>query len=138
MRTVPRLSALLLGMLALAACAMVVRPAEQLDKSFRDYSQRLRWHDYPGVAGYLAPEHREEFQERFADFDDLKVVDVSLESVDYRELEKRATTVATVEYYLLPSLAVKKARLRQDWVYEGGDRYHPGDWRLADPFPPFP
>jgi hypothetical protein len=133
-----RLAAALALILTLAACAALVPPQKQLDDAFRDYSQRLRWRDYAGVAAYLPPEHRPAFLDHFADLDDLNIVDVTLETVDYREGEARATTSASVEYYLLPSLAVKKTRLRQEWLYEGGDRYHVGTWRLADPFPVFP
>lgn len=133
-----RLAAALALLLSLAACAALIAPQKQLDKAFSDYSQRLRWRDYVGVATYLPPEHRAAFLDHFTGLDDLNIVDVTLEAIDYREGEARATTSASVEYYLLPSLAVKKTRLRQEWLYEGGDRYHVGIWRLADPFPVFP
>jgi hypothetical protein len=50
----------------------------------------------------------------------------------------RAHTTLALEYYLVPSITIKKVRLRQEWGYQGGDRYHPGTWMLAGPFPPFP
>jgi len=133
-----RLATALALLLALCACAALVPPQKQLDDAFRDYSQRLRWRDYTGVAAYLPPEHRAEFLDHFSGLDDLNIVDVTLDAVDYRQGDTQAFTSATVEYYLLPSLAVKKTRLRQEWLYEGGDRYRVGDWRLAEPFPVFP
>jgi len=47
-------------------------------------------------------------------------------------------TVSVIEYYLLPSTAVRTHRLHQEWEYVGGDRFQPGLWRIITPFTEFP
>lgn len=133
-----RLPVAVLGLLLLTACGLAARPRQELTTAFQDYTQRLRWKDYAGAAAYLPEEHRESFRQRFDALADLNIVDVRIDSVDFREAENRATTVTVVEYYMLPSLVVKKSRLSQEWVYEGADRYHVGTWHLTGAFPPFP
>jgi len=131
-------TAVFLTCFLLLACGLAVQPRNEFQSVFRDYSERLRWRDYKGVASYLDEAERGAFMDRFADLDDLNIVDVQLESADFQEQDQRVVTTTNVEYYLLPSMTVKKLRLRQQWVYQGADRYHPGVWRLDGPFPPFP
>jgi len=133
-----RWSALLLLVLLLGACGLVVRPREDFGPVSRDYVERLRWRDYQAVAAYLPEADREDFLQRFSSFDDLHIVDVQMEAADFGDDGRQVRSTVAVEYYLIPSITVKKARLHQKWRYEGGDRYHPGVWRLVEPFPPFP
>jgi len=122
----------------LAGCGMVVRPQQEFQSASKDYVQRLRWSDYQGVAAYLPDADRAEFLDRFAALEGLHFVDVQLASVNFADEGRRADTSLALEFYLLPSITVKRLRLRQEWLYQGGDRYHPGRWQLAGPFPPFP
>jgi len=131
-------TAVLLVCLLLLACGLAARPRKEFQSVFRDYSERLRWRDYKAVAIYFGEAERRDFLDRFSALDGLNIVDVQLESADFGEQDNRVVTTTRVEYYLLPSLTVKKQRLRQEWVYQGADRYHPGTWRLDGPFPPFP
>lgn len=135
--TVARGLLILTAAVLLLSCGMVVRPAKEFSDASQDFMARLRWKDYNGAAGHLTEEHRSDFLERFSQAGDLNIVDVHLESVDFSG-ENRAETWTVLEYYLLPSAAVKTFRLRQEWSYEGGDRYRPGVWRIITPFPPFP
>lgn len=128
----------LLTTLLLAGCGLAARPQMEFQPAFKDYAERLRWRDYQQVAAYLPEADREEFLQRFTALDDLHVVDVQLESADFSEEGRRAHTTLALEYYLIPSITLKKVRLRQEWNYEGEDRYHSGTWKLAGPFPPFP
>jgi hypothetical protein len=136
--TFSRLPAVLAVLLLLAACGLTALPGQELEAAIRHYSQQLRWQDYPGVATYLAEEHRDDFLQRYASLEDLRIVDVRLESAGYREGERRGTSTIVIEYYQLPSLSVRKFRLHQQWAYQGGDRYHPGSWRIVSPFPDLP
>jgi hypothetical protein len=133
-----RWSAVLLVTLLLVGCGLAVQPQKEFQPAFKDYIERLRWRDYPQVAAYLPEADREEFLRRFSALADLHIVDVQLESVAFREEGGRASTTIALEYYLIPSITVKKVRLHQEWSYQGGDRYHAGSWKLAGPFPPFP
>lgn len=122
----------------LLSCGMMARPGQEFAAAGRDYALRLRWMDFSAAAAYLSEEHREDFLNRFKSLPDLHVVDARLESVDYRQEERRGETTTVLEYYLLPSATVKAFRLRQEWVYAGDDRYHAGTWRITTPFPAFP
>lgn len=133
-----RWSAIFLTTLLLVGCGLAAKPEKEFQPVFKDYSERLRWRDHQQVAAYLPEDARQEYMERFSGLDDLHIVDVRLESVDFSEEGQRAHTTLAVEYYLIPSITVKKSRLLQEWSYEGGDRYHPGAWKLVGPFPPFP
>ncbi|HEY7744847.1 MAG TPA: hypothetical protein VIA07_00825, partial [Desulfuromonadales bacterium] len=133
-----RWSVVLLMGLLLVGCGLAARPQQDFLPVFKDYVERLRWRDHQEVAAYLPEADREDFLQRFTALDELHIVDVQVESVDFNEEGRRAHTTIALEYYLIPSITVKKARLRQEWQYQGGDRYHPGTWKLAGPFPPFP
>lgn len=133
-----RCSAVFLTTLLLVGCGLAAKPEKEFQPVFKDYAERLRWRDYPNAAAYLSEDARQEFIQRFSGLDDLHIVDVRLESVDFRDEGQRALTTLVIEYYLMPSIMVKKSRLSQEWSYQGGNRYHPGSWRLVDPFPPFP
>jgi hypothetical protein len=133
-----RWSAVILTMLLLVGCGLAAQPEKEFQPVFKDYTERLRWRDYQQVAAYLPEEDRQEFMQRFSEFDTLHIVDVQLESVDFSDEGQRADTTLALEYYLIPSITVKKVRLRQEWSYEGGDRYRSGAWKLVGPFPPFP
>lgn len=124
--------------LLLVSCSIVVRPGKKLDEVCRDYAQRLRWMDFVAASHYLDEPHREGFLRQFQALEGLHMVDVRIESIDYRPEENRAETSLVIEYYLLPSATVKTYRLRQQWRYEGGDRYHFGTWQITSPFPDFP
>jgi len=133
-----RCSAGFVLLLLLAGCGLSAQPKKELSSAFKDYAERLRWRDYPYVAEYLQPEHRQEFLQRFSALEGLQVVDARLEAIDFSEADTRARTSLALEYYLLPSITVKKALLHQNWVYQGADSYHAGVWRIEGPFPPFP
>jgi len=131
-------TAVFLTCFLLLACGLAAQPRKEFQSVFRDYAERLRWRDYKGVARYLDEAERGAFLNRFGSLDDLNIIDVQLDSADFAESGHRVVTTTNVEYYLLPSLTVKKLRLRQQWVYQGADRYHPGTWRIEGAFPAFP
>lgn len=133
-----RWPALLLTTLLLVGCGLAARPQMEFQPTFKDYAERLRWRDYQQVAAYLPEGNRDAFLRRFAALDDLHIVDVRLESATFSEEGRRVQTTLALEYYLIPSITLKKTRLHQQWHYQGEDRYHSGTWKLAGPFPPFP
>ena len=130
--------AALMSAFLLLSCGMMVRPGQEFETASRDYVQRLRWMDHAGASRHHSEEHREDFRQRFGELKDLHIVDVRLESVDLREEVGRAETSIVLEYYLLPSATVRQLRLEQEWSYQGGDRYHPGVWRIISPFSGIP
>ena len=125
-------------MTMLSACGAMVSPEGEFSSVLRDYTMRLRWKDFPGAAGHFEPGLRTDFLQQVGGNDDLNVVDVVLESFDFSDGEHRAQTVILLEYYVLPSATVQRFRLRQQWEYQGADRYHAGVWRIVSPFPQFP
>ncbi len=119
-------------------CGALVLPGRELPLTSTDFHQRLRWQDYQGAARHLTDKHRPEFLSHFKSREDLHIVDVRLDTMEYVDGATTAVTETVLEYYQLPSVTVKKHRFRQQWEYQGGDRYHPGTWRIISPFPVFP
>jgi len=124
--------------LLLVSCSVVVRPGKKLEEVARDYAQRLRWMDFVAASRYLDESYRQDFLQQFQALKGLHMVDVRIESIDYRPEKNGAETSLVLEYYQLPSATVRSYRLHQQWSYEGGDRYHFGTWQIATPFPAFP
>jgi hypothetical protein len=122
----------------MAGCAFLVRPGEGFEKASHDFAQRLRWQDYNGAGRYLTGQNREAFLKRFAALTDLHIVDVTVERAELGPEPDRGTTWMVLEYYLLPSPAVKKFHLQLHWVRLGGGEIHPGTWRITSAFPDFP
>jgi hypothetical protein len=118
-------------LLLLAACAASSRPQEQFQTVSFDYLQRLRWHDYHGVARHLAVEHREDFLDRFLYRSDLRFTDVRLDHVEVGPEKDRIVTHVVLEYYLLPSATVKTLPLRQEWLHDPK-----AGWQMVTPLPP--
>jgi hypothetical protein len=120
---------------ACAALAPVPRPFETVQ---RDYAERVRWRDFSGAARYMQSELGEDFRRHFAALTDLNITGVRLDSAEYAADGKRVHTWNTIEYFLLPSTAVKTFPFEQTWEVVGGDRWHAGTWQIVTPFPPFP
>lgn len=123
--------------LPLLACAALVSPADRHGPASDDFTRRLRWLDVGGAAQHLDAQVRESFQERFSG-EDLRVVEFSLERVEFSDEDRRADAWYLLEYNLLPSSTVRRERFRLEWEYQEEGRMTPGIWRIVSPFPPLP
>ena len=120
-----------------AACASLPKAGETFPDATHDFTTRLRWGDYSGVAHYLTPENRAAFLAEFNDEQDLNIVDVRLDSVEQDNDDKQAKTCLTVEYYRLPSTIIKTSRFCLDWTYLGINSGAPGGWQILSRIPSF-
>lgn len=118
----------------LASCYKTLDTRGRLVSSVRDFSERVRWKDANGAAGYFKKEHREAFIDLFDDRDDLHIVGVSVDRLQVDEPGLAFVRLA-LEYYELPSVTVKKIRLKQQWVLEQVKKGFPSEWKIATPFP---
>ncbi len=133
-----RVYPMLLMVVLLSSCGLAARPGETMLEARDDFAQRLRWQDCNGAGRYLAPEHKEAFLETCHANEDLHFVGVQAQSVNLSEDQAKADTVTLLEYYRLPSVVVKKYRLRQEWVYQQSDVMKEGFWQIVSPFPELP
>ena len=133
-----RVYAMLLVVVLLSSCSWAVRPGESLLDARDDFAQRLRWQDCSGAGRYLAPEQKAAFLESCQTDQDLRFVGVESQSVDLSDDQRRADTVTQLEYYRLPSVVVKKYRLRQEWSYRESEGMKQGVWEVTSPFPELP
>lgn len=133
-----RVYSILLMVVLLSSCGLAARPGETMLESRDDFIQRLRWQDCNGAGRYLAAEHKEAFLERCQADEDLHFVGVQPQSVALSDDQRQADTVTLLEYYRLPSVVVKKYRLRQEWAYRQGEGMKQGFWQIVDPFPELP
>lgn len=128
----------LLVTVLLASCGVLIRPAETFVSSQEDFSNRLRWRDCSGAGRYLAAEHKSEFLEFCLSDDDLHFLSVESQGTTLAVDQRSAETLTLVEYYRLPSMVVKKYRLKQQWVYHQPDHNKSGTWEITSPFPLLP
>ncbi len=133
-----RLYSMLLMVVLLSSCGWAARPGETMLDARDDFIERLRWQDCNGAGRYLAPEHKEVYLESCQANEDLRFVGVEPQSVDLSDDQRKADTVTLLEYYRLPSVVVKKHRLRQEWVYQQGEGMKQGVWKVVSPFPELP
>ncbi len=133
-----RVFSMLLVVVLLSSCGWAARPGETLLDARDDFTQRLRWQDCNGAGRYLAPEQQEAFLENCQVDEDLRFVNVEAQSVELSDDKRQADTVTLLEYYRLPSVVVKKYRLKQEWVYQQGEGMKQGVWKVVSPFPELP
>ena len=140
MRVVTRLGRLLLAAAMLVSCSMpMMEKGNQLEVSVRDYLQRLRWKDFYGAAVFMKEEYREDFLTRMKGIEGLHLVNVTLIHMEPGNKQDEYQTVATIEYYILPSLVLKEKELRQNWVIFKADSWGSmAAWMIDSPFPEFP
>lgn len=131
----------LLLLILLAGCNpmhLLDPPSKQGQNAIDDFIFALRWQQYPAAAALLANEHQEAFLASFQDLNGLDIVDVELETVHMKDEGRRAETTIRMEYYLLPSAAVKTFRFKQTWALVQGMDMEKQEYRAVTPFPPFP
>ncbi len=133
-----RVFSMLLMVVLLSSCSLAVRPEKTMLDARDDFAQRLRWQDCNGAGRYLMPEQREAYLESCQADEDLHFVGVEAQSVNLSDDKTQADTVILLEYYRLPSMVVKKYRLKQEWVYQLGEGMKQGVWKVVSPFPELP
>jgi len=138
MRPVLYLFPLLLPCLLLAACGTLSSPRAEFREAEQGFVRSLRWGDYQQASHFLEGPYAERFRERFASLEDLRITGVQADSQATGGDPRRMETRLAIDYYQLPSLTLQGRRLSVKWLYQGGDRWHPGQWRLVGPFPSFP
>ncbi|NLV23569.1 MAG: hypothetical protein GXY54_02145 [Deltaproteobacteria bacterium] len=140
MSVVTRIGLALAAVGVLVACSMpMMEKGNQLEVSVREYLQRLRWKDYYGAAAFMKEEHREDFLKRIKAVDGLNLVNVTLVHMERGANQEEFQTVVVIEYYILPSLALKEKELRQKWVIVRPESWGSmAAWMIDSPFPGFP
>lgn len=128
-----------LAAVLLVSCGMTVRsPKDTFLTARDDFSKRLRWQDCNGASRYLVAEQKMDYLESCQGTEDLRLVHVEAQASVLAEDNRSAETVILLEYYRLPSVVVKKHRLRQQWKYRQDDPNKSGSWEITSPFPELP
>ena len=134
------LSALLL--VNLTACALgdlVSSPSEQGQEALDNFVRALRVGEYATASSYLVPENRQAFLDIFEPLKkDLTIIDIQVEQIALAEEGRRADVTLEMEYYLLPSAAVKTFRFDQTWTYFDDGKQETPFYLIETPFPAFP
>jgi hypothetical protein len=126
---------LLLLVLWTAACspALTSKPADSFGDSHKEFAMRLAWQDYGSAASFLDSEYRPDFQDKFPERGDIRILEIRPEQVEFEgELQARAVSWASIDYYRLPSNTLKSMKVRLEWEYQGKD------WKIVSPFPDLP
>ncbi len=137
-RSVVRFVAVWFTTLSLLACATVMRPVEFFPASNEDFSRRLRWLDYQGAAQHMDETVRDDFLDRFAGNEDLRVINFDIDRIEFRDDGRQVIVWHMLEYYMLPSATVKKERIRIEWEFHEEHKLLPGSWLISTEFPQLP
>jgi hypothetical protein len=131
---------LLLG--GLSACALdslVKNPADRGQEALNMYIRALRLEEFSTAASHMTLENRQAFLDTFGPLEkDLTISDVQIKEIVVTEDGKRADVVLEMEYFLLPSAAVKTFRFEQTWLYFDAENKDAAYYQITTPFPPFP
>ena len=127
-----------LAALLLVACSPMVKPPDLFPLEDDDFLLRMRWLDFQGAAQHMAEADRPAFLERFANNDDLRVVDFEVDRVDFQDDGRRAEVWYVLEYYRLPSATVKKERFQLEWEFREVEKLSAGTWLITTEFPQLP
>jgi hypothetical protein len=122
----------------LCACSTLknISIESDFEKSSREYSQLVRWHELESAeATYVTPSLREEYQKRVTAAADVKVTDYRVKVMECDPVKGEATAKLEVDYYRPPSIRVLTVEDVQKWHYEddNGTRV----WRLKTLLPEF-
>ncbi len=128
----------LLGCLLLAGCAGSMQMGPSLEEVTQGFSEAMRWGDFPNAAVFIDPAVRGDFEDKFGEDDDLRVVDSRIMSINLLPDGKRAEVTYQLEYYHLPSSRIKKWRWKQRWEMEGKEAADPGVWLIKNGPPEIP
>ena len=109
-----------------------------LEEIAQGFSESMRWHDFPNAAAYLEPEAQLDFEEKFIEDDDLRIVDSRILSVNILPDGEQADIVYLLEYYHLPSSRIKKWRWKQRWELGSERATSPGIWMIKNEPPELP
>ena len=132
-------SAALLAVVCLAGCAGVRVGDADRDKlltASNSYNSLLRWRELDKACINFAEKSvRGECLGRVDELKDLQITDVRRRDVDFEFDGNNATVHTEIEYYLLPSMTVKKIQDVQRWCYSGPQNAKA--WRITTLFPLF-
>jgi len=126
---------ILLLVLCIVSCAPPLKksPAETFGETHSEFAKRLTWQDYGSAASFLGDDYRQDFQEKFPERGDIRVLEIRPAGVEFEGPDrKRAISWSAVDYYRLPSNTLKNLKVRLEWEY-----FNNG-WKIVSPFPDLP
>ncbi len=124
--------------LALSACLGLTDSGIGLPKTSEGFGESMRWKDFQTASIYMKADVRDRFLEQFVEDEDLFIVESRVVKVDLHEEEGRADVVYQMQYYRLPSSAIKKWNWTQHWTLERGKATKPGVWLIENEPPQLP
>ncbi len=133
-------NAALLSVLLLAGCATGARwgdtHREKLLSATNGYTTLLRWREFDkACVNFVEESVRGKCLERAQTLNDLRITDIRTRDLDFRTDGVEVTATVEMEYYLLPSLVVRKIQDRQLWLCRGPDEGRV--CRIITPLPAF-
>jgi hypothetical protein len=114
-----------LSLLALVAVAGCVSPTDPmgrryaLEESQRRYTNLLRWGDIEKAADFVDPALRQDFLDRAAEFEGIRITDFEIGSMHYDAHDSARVTV-TYHGYSVGTFLEHPIREHQEWFREDG------------------
>ena len=130
---------LLVLLLLTGGCFQTPQMGPDLPELTDDFCEAMRWKDFTSAAGYMTPEVRDDFTQKFIDDKDLYIVGSKIRNVTLHVDEQWAEALYILEYYRLPSSRIKEWRWSQRWEVVGdGGVTHADIWQISEVAPPVP
>ncbi|MDH3998179.1 MAG: hypothetical protein OET90_05005 [Desulfuromonadales bacterium] len=129
---------LILSLVFLAGCNLLAMSKEKRTNTLDDFLFAMRWHEFDAAASQMLPELQDDFMAIFQDMDDLQIIEMRT-TKRVAEVEGRKLKVTVeMDYYLLPSVAIKTFRFDQTWLFYDPEEGPLHGYYITTPFPAFP
>lgn len=128
-----------LVLLSVSACSTVedYQKKDNYNEKTEDFVLRMKWSDFIGASMHFQEDLREEFLDRFDDWETLKVSEIRM-SRTKSELDgaiERKIAIYYMEYYLLTEMKVHKEKIKIIWELAPLEEDKGSYWRIVEPFP---
>lgn len=111
---------LLSGFLLMGCATWMPKPDawEALSKSSSDYNRLIRWSKFDEAClMYVDETMSEQCRVQAESLDELHVTDIKIRDISFNIDQTDATVRTEIEYYVMPSVTVKKVQDVQKWRY---------------------
>lgn len=126
----------LVCLLALGACMTPKPTRENLETTIRDYQKLIRWEESAGSVLFVPEPLKEEYIDKLAGFDKVRIVDLQLKKVDLAPDMMSAKVTVEYVYHQASGINIKVLRDVQSWVFSPETK--PTGWQLTSMPPRFP
>ncbi len=104
--------------------------SNQFHEAVFEYNKYIRWQEWERASDYLNPDDQSEFKEKAEAVEEvLRITEFEIRDTDIEPEAKSATARVLYRYYRLPSIAERKMKFTQKWIWSEEHKR----WTVEDP-----